>query len=81
MLYLVTLSLFLIFNSPRERVKLAKVTIMYHIENHIHLEERVNSGQKKKKNDSVATSNMPTYFDMQLQRQREKGRLKSSSLY
>ena len=39
-----------------------------------------NSGQKKK-NDSAATSNMPTYFDMQLQKQRGKGRLKSSSLY
>ena len=38
-------------------------------------------GGRKKKNDNVATSNMPTYFDMQLQKQREKGRLKLSSLY
>ena len=38
------------------------------------------NGQKKK-NDSVATSNTSTYFDMQLQKQREKVRLKLSSLY
>ena len=38
-------------------------------------------GGWKKKNDSAATSNMPTHFDMQLQKQREKGTLKSSSLY
>ena len=36
-------------------------------------------GGRKKKNDSVATSNTPTYFDVQLQKQREKGRLKWSS--
>ena len=33
-------------------------------------------GGWKKKNDSAATSNKPTYFDMQLHKQREKGRLK-----
>ena len=31
-----------------------------------HLEERVTM-IRRKENDSVATSNMPTYFDMQLQ--------------
>ena len=36
---------------------------------------------RKKKNDRAATSNTPRYFDMQLQKQKEKGRLKSSSLY
>ena len=38
-------------------------------------------GGWKKKNDSTANSNTPRYFDMWLQKQREKGRLKSSSLY
>ena len=38
-------------------------------------------GGRKKKNDSAATSNTPTYFDMQPQKKREKGRLKLSSLY
>ena len=38
-------------------------------------------GGRKKKNDRAATSNTPRYFDMQLQKQKEKGRLKSSSLY
>ena len=47
-LYLVTLSPFLIFNSPWERIKLAKVTIIHHIENHIHLEERVSVVGRKK---------------------------------
>ena len=37
-------------------------------------------GGRKKKNDIAATSNTPTYFDIQLQKRREKGRLKSSSL-
>ena len=36
---------------------------------------------RKKKNDRAATSNTPRYFDMQLLKQKEKGRLKSSSLY
>ena len=38
--------------------------------------ERKSIGGRKKKNDSAATSNTPTYFDMQLHKQREKGRLK-----
>ena len=38
------------------------------------------SGQKKK-NDIAATFSTPTSFDMQLQKQREKSRLKWSSLY
>ena len=38
-------------------------------------------GGPKEKNDSTANSNTPRYFDMRLQKQREKGRLKSSSLY
>ena len=80
MLYLVTLYLLSISNSPWKRIKLAKVTIIHCIENHIHLEETL-TVVRRKKHDSVATSNMPTYFEMQLQYQREKGRLKSSSLY
>ena len=41
------------------------------------------SGRKRSKEKiySATTSNTLTYFDMQLQKQREKGRLKSSSLY
>ena len=38
-------------------------------------------GGREKKNDSATTSNPPTYFGIQLQKQREKGRFKSSSLY
>ena len=38
-------------------------------------------GGQKKKNYSVATSNTSTYFDVQLQKQRQKGRLKWSSSY
>ena len=41
MLYLVTLSLLSIFTSPWERIKLAKITIIHHIEDHNHLEESV----------------------------------------
>ena len=37
-------------------------------------------GGRKKKNDSTANSNTPRYFDVLLQKHREKGRLKSSSL-
>ena len=42
---------------------------------------RKGNNDQKKKNDSIATSNMPTYFDIQLQLQREKVRLKSGCLY
>ena len=35
-------------------------------------------GGRKKKNGSTANSNTPRYFDMRLQKQREKGRLKLS---
>ena len=43
--------------------------------------ERRGIGGRKKKNDRAATSNTPRNFDIQLQKQGEKGRLKSSSLY